>query len=378
MAKVILFQRYVPHYRAVFFDRLVRLSRHTWEIACGEHPGSGHSGLKGALQNLPIQPVKNHWLTKDIVFQSGRNLTARRADAIVFEMTWPMLSNPVLLWEARHRGIPAIGWGKGLPSTEKPRAAWRRGFEKWIVGQCSGVLCYGKISRDYFAELKVPEVRLFVAQNTIDTSAILSEAHTHDAAAASLRLSLGIPEGVPVAGYLGRLVADKQLGDILTAFEQVRRRGAPGVLVFAGPGPELSRLKAQASASTFGGDVRFCPDVPPGREHDYFRMFDLYLSFGSAGLGILEALAHGRAICCTPERRPETEMLVAGINAAMSKDFKVESFAGTLETCLRDADLRARLGVAGRATITDQNISLEAMVRVFDDAVDHGLAHRRS
>jgi glycosyltransferase involved in cell wall biosynthesis len=62
-----------------------------------------------------------------------------------------------------------------------------------------------------------------IPSNGVDPARFLERARTREQAAA-MRAELGIPPGAPVAGFVGRLVADKGIGDLLVAMDSAWRQ----------------------------------------------------------------------------------------------------------------------------------------------------------
>lgn len=112
--------------------------------------------------------------------------------------------------------------------------------------------------------------------------------------AQSLRKELGIPEGAPVIGHVGRFETVKNHAFLLEAFAAFQHQSPDARLVLVGDGPTREATAAKAGELGIGDRTHF-----PGTTNDvaaYMRMFDLFVlpSF-SEGLGIVvvEAQAAG-------------------------------------------------------------------------------------
>ena len=110
--------------------------------------------------------------------------------------------------------------------------------------------------------------------------------------AASVRAALGIPPGVPMVGFIGRLAAEKQVDMLLHAWPRVARASG-AVLVIVGNGPQRARLATLAA----GQQVIMLPhEADRDRVADLLAALDLYVSpapFETFGLAVCEALASG-------------------------------------------------------------------------------------
>jgi glycosyltransferase involved in cell wall biosynthesis len=220
--------------------------------------------------------------------------------------------------------------------------------------------------------LGIPEDRLFIAQNTIDTVRIGHEVPR------SLEQKQGLLERLPtgsrfVFGYLGSLVPRKSVERIVSAFNRVRGQGYDAVLVIAGGGPSEESVRKAAVTSAFTKDIFLVGRVPIGEEGGYFQLFDAFLSFSQGGLGILEAMANGRAVLSTPERFPETELLVNDDTGLISTDLTVEAFAARMVNAIERREDLAAIGARAQSRVLAE-ATLENMVIAIDQAVRAAVA----
>src|SRR5207247_311700 len=117
------------------------------------------------------------------------------------------------------------------------------------------------ISAEYFIRYGYPIDRIFVAQNSVDVTAIVRRIPKGRNDSIQTRARLGLDERI-VVGYLGRLVEQKRVDRIIDAFALARDAGVDAELVIAGDGPELATLQKQANASTAAGAIHFAGRVP--------------------------------------------------------------------------------------------------------------------
>lgn len=374
--RVALVQRYIPHYRLPLFQKLSSESRYRWSFFCDSHPGGDFSGLAVAdPELLDVRRIRNHMLGGPFIYQSGINVNRPEFDALMVDLGWTIASNPVILARARARGLPTIGWSKGVAQDgERQKSRCRLAVERWLTFRCDTIVAYGQTSRDYFIRLGFPPERVFVAQNTVDTARIARERDAALAQCAELRDALSLPNR-PIVGFLGKIAPAKQVNRIVAAYELARRAGMDALLVVAGKGPGRSALEAQIAASPFRTDIYYVPEVPVGAEAGYFQLFDLYLSFSQGGLGILEAMAHGRAVLSTPERFPETELLEDGSTGFISADLTIESFAQRMRAAIASTGQRTLLGSAAEQRVLAE-ATQERMVERIDSAVECAFQNR--
>ncbi|MCA9239962.1 MAG: glycosyltransferase family 4 protein, partial [Planctomycetales bacterium] len=287
---------------------------------------------------------------------------------------WTLLSNPINLSSSRGRRLATIGWFKGMPSGGSTKVSkLMDSVKRWLAFRCDALIAYGRLSKDYFTALGFPEERIFVAQNTVDTIRIAADRDNAKRRSDELRRELRLPDK-PVVGFLGQIADFKKPLQIVEAFEQARGAGMDAALLIAGKGPGREALETKISDSPHSQDIFYVPEVPAGAEGGYFQLFDLYATFAAGGLGILEAMAHGRAVLSTPERYPETELLEDEVTALLSNDFSVESFARRMRAAIESRPHREAIGREAERVVLAK-ASQEGMVQSIDAAVDCAKRH---
>ena len=163
------------------------------------------------------------------------------------------------------------------------------------------------------------------------------------AAAAETRRRLGLPEG-PLAVYVGRLAAEKEVDLLLTAWREVERRtGARLVLV--GDGPARRRLHRSAGSER----LYWLPfEQDRDRLADLLAAVDLAVapcSIETFGLSALEALASGTPLL-SADRGGVAETVTRSGAGALFPSGDAGALADQAERLFR-GDLAA-LGAAGR------------------------------
>jgi len=375
-ARVALVQRVVPHYNLIFYQKLLASSRHDWEFVYGNHAGRGESGLAtNAEAILPTRTIRNVEIGKAL-WQAGvtRWVRERRYEAVVFELGWQIVSNSVVVSVAHQVGAVAIPWTKGISESGRPRPAWRRRIERAFIRNCDALLAYGHVSADYFVRYGYPRERIFVAQNTVDVREIARRIPAAQAGAATLRKRLDL-QGRLVFGYLGRLVSQKRVDWIIDAFVDARTTGLDAVLIIAGDGPNRGALESRANTSRCAEAIFFCGRVPESQVDAYFEIFDIFISAYSAGLAILEAMAHAKVVVTTPENRPETEMVRDGITGFVTVDYSVAALADGLRRAAVSVHSGQPVGQRAQETVLS-NATMENMVDAFDRAISFALEAR--
>lgn len=178
----------------------------------------------------------------------------------------------------------------------------------------------------------------------------------------------GLPEALRQLDAGGPLVVavsrhdPRKGGDVLLeALALLAARGTPFRACLVGAGPLLESHRALARRLSFDGRVSL-----PGYVEDAFDVLsraDVFVlaskSEQSGSLALLEALQAGRA-CVASACDGIPEDVTDGRDALLVPPGDVRALADALERLLGDADLRARLGRAARATF-EARFSAEAL-----------------
>lgn len=204
-----------------------------------------------------------------------RILSRRPADIVLAHGGWAALvvafsvptPTAARVWQ-RILGLPLEGWGP------LRRRAWRT-----IAQRFDGVVALT-------AELE-SEVRqlgydgpVWVIPNARDPARFA--AIDRDAASATLRLQIGIGPDVPLLGFVGHLVEQKQPELTVDVLAEVRRQGQPAHLVVAGDGPLRQAMERRIA----GHGVAEAVTMLGHRD-------DPELIFGGADLALITSRAEG-------------------------------------------------------------------------------------
>ena len=254
----------------------------------------------------------------------------------------------------------------------RPRGRVGAALYRWLTRRhaYTPLVHSNAVRDDLVAACRIPAQSVAVIPLGIDTSRYLKATTPR----AEWRHRHGIPDGAPVAAYVARLVSVKNLPLFIDVARSVLALLPAAYFLVGGDGPMRDALQAMIDGYGVGSHVRllgFQEDLP-----DVYHAADVFLStsnYEGFGLAIVEAMAAGLPVVATrvggvedPIQEEQTGRLCPpGDRAALA--------ASTLEL-LRDAELRHRLGDAGRARAT-RMFDVKAMVKQFEDlyvAAAHG------
>lgn len=372
MEKVLLVQRYLPHFRLPLFRHLGRNTIFNWSFVAAAHPGAETTGLPADPSNLPIQFVSEYQLGK-FYYLLGTPflLITKPPDVLILPVGWTNISNLPMLIFAQIMNIPVIGWGKGIPENRR-RRPWFYRVYIWLVTQLfDRMIVYGETSAQYFVNLGIARSRLYVAPNTVDVQHSEDELDDSQRRAKRIRRRLGYTDR-PVVGYFGRVDSHKSPDVILNGFIQMRDSGTDAYLIVAGEGDLLPELRAMAEGSDYASAIHFPGRIPLGQEGRWFKTFDLFVSGKNAGLAVREAMSYSVPVLVPPESRPELEGVANGHTGFVLPDYTPSSLSRTLGKLLPRTEHLKKVGRAGRDWVLN-NATLNHMTKAFERAVSDAL-----
>lgn len=173
-----------------------------------------------------------------------------------------------------------------------------------------------------------------------------------------LRRLTGVPEGDRIVLYVGRLIREKGVVDLVRAFASLPT-GSDAHLVVVGEGPEAPRIRTAARALGVAGRVHVLPgqsyaDIPAVfRGADVVAIPSLSTPYWEEQFGFVlaEAMACARPLVTT---RSGSIPDVVGDGARLVDDYDVTALGRALADLLDDPAAAAALGAAGRARVEER------------------------
>jgi glycosyltransferase involved in cell wall biosynthesis len=262
---------------------------------------------------------------------------------------------------ARMAGVPVVvNTVHGFYFHEHMPRLWREFYitMERIAARCSDlVLSQSREDLDTAIRLGIcPRERIQLLGNGIDIQRF-DRNRVDPATLAHLRSTLGLPSGVPVIGFVGRLVVEKGILELARAVQQVQSRFGPVTLLIVGgvdreKAGALNHEDIQAAAGTatciFAGVRQDMPDMYALM--DVFALPSYREGFPRAPM---EASAMG-APCVVTNVRGCREAVEHERNGLIVPLRDVDALAEALIRLLRDHDRRRAMGDAGRRMAREQ------------------------
>jgi sugar transferase (PEP-CTERM/EpsH1 system associated) len=247
-------------------------------------------------------------------------------------------------------------------------AAARRRYaaERWLSRVTTHVVAVSRHVEDILVQdVGIPRKRVRMIYNGVDTLRFAPDAVARDRVRAAFRLR---PEDVLI-GIVARLEKVKNHALLLRAFAPLRQEfDSAARLAIVGDGTERSTLERFAQEHGVSGGVDFLGerhDVP-----DLLRAFDIFvLTSVSEGMSVtlLEAMSCGLPVVATAVGG-NLEIVADTVTGFLVGDGDVEALSRRLRLLVREPEVRARLGTAGRSRVLelfDQRGMLSDYMRLY-------------
>jgi glycosyltransferase involved in cell wall biosynthesis len=162
-----------------------------------------------------------------------------------------------------------------------------------------------------------------------------------------LRTAWGATDDAPVAIHVGRMAPEKNLGLVVSAFEQMQRRNPHARMVWVGDGPLLAKMQRRYPHHVFAGP-RHGPDLAA-----HFASADVFLfpsmteTYGNV---VPEAMASGLAVVAY-DYAAAIMHIEHKKNGLLAPYGDTESFLRRVSGLADDPQQIRRLGAAARASV---------------------------
>ena len=240
----------------------------------------------------------------------------------------------------------------------------QRHIESTVAREADHVFTLTEPMREELIARGVEPSRITLLPNSVDASRF--HARLPDA---ELAEKLGIPQGVPVIGYIGTFVGYEGLEDLASACVQLHRRGVDFRLLIVGNenasgqerGPITEEILRIAREGGIASKVIMPGRVPHDEVEAYYSLLDVCpfprkpwpVCEMVSPMKPLEALAMKKAVVVSSVRAL-TEMIQHDLTGVVFEKGNVASLAAAIEDLLVNPEKRTRLGEAGRDWVVNE------------------------
>ena len=287
----------------------------------------------------------------------GRALS--RADpACVVSWEFGPATVHALAWTRRRR-LPLVIFSELTPWSDAGLSRVQRLTHRALAPRAAGFVVASSQGAERLRRLGVAPGAFEVALQSADVAAI----------EAGARAAGRPPAGAPVRILaVGRLVPDKNLGELIAAFADAGFAEGEAELELRGTGPLEADLRERAAR--LGVPARFPGAVAPaelGAVYASAHALALVSTYEPFGVTLREAAAAGLPLLASRRAGASGDIAVEGENALLVDPGDRAQIATALRRLVREPDLRDRLAAGSRAVTERQ--PLEADAEAWERAV---------
>ena len=356
---VALVSNYIPPYRVPLYRLLAE--RYGVEVFCFGGEGSYVAGHHRKLAEQVAQaPFPAHILRR----QRDAARLARAHDAVAAMVTG-RVALPAAWAGARRAHRPFVLWASMWRHPRTPAHALSFPVMQRIYRTSDAILTYGEHVSRYVAKHRGSDRNVFVAPQAVEAELFGRPVGEDERAA--WRAAAGIAPGAPLVLYVGRLVREKGVETLLSAWEDTYRDGE--ALCLAGEGPLRGRGTAPHVTHTGHVERDTLPVAYAAADVVVVPSLDTPAFLEPWGLVCNEAMHQGRPVIASAAvgaaagglvRHDETGLVVAPGDARALGD--------AIRSLLDDPERRARLGAGAREAVA--GFSPEAAAAAFGRALE--------
>ncbi len=257
------------------------------------------------------------------------------------------------LWSARKRK-PFVFWSESHDrGVNQPM--WRRMLRRALVNpllrRASAHIAVGGYAGERIVRSGAEAQSVFKILNSPDVDEWLRQTDYHAGRRDEIRMRLGLSSG-PVALFVGRMVPEKGVEELIEAFSIVKKKvvGKDLQLVLVGEGPMYEVVRKKYSTSVLK-DVYFAGFCAPEELYPYYATADLFVlpsRYEPFGAVVHEAAASGLPLIVSDCCGAAAELVDSGSNGRIFKAGDVKELTETLMDMCEKRDEWPEMGALSR------------------------------
>lgn len=300
MKKIIVVLPTLPNYRKEFFNLLsARLAGKGMELEIfygstkkRDIKGIDRKGFKASFFDTTEYSIKGFTLT----FLKGlkQRIVASNPDGVIVLFNPANVSLVNVLLYCLRKGIPYAVWSCGWirPDINGLLSKIRERFLDYFERRACAHIAYHSARKRVLEGKGIPANSVFVAQNTIDTEAIMNSYNLVEVNKSRFNGELKIL-------YVGGLIKGKCLEEAMSVVDDLISDNHQISFTIVGGGGIIENLKSYRDSLKSKNSIRLVGPKYGDELKPYFLESDVFLLPGSGGLAINEAMSYGLPIIST-------------------------------------------------------------------------------
>lgn len=258
-----------------------------------------------------------------------------------------------------------ILWCEGNRYEERINYPLTWAYKAWFVRNCIGYIVPGKASFEYLLSLGAAAEKIWIAPNAVDNDYFSQACDKYREAKDAFKKTKGYPEKIVL--YVGRLVDQKGILDLLMAFQIISAWQSNLGLVLIGNGDGQARYrdfcKTNNMRNIFFEGFAYQEELPA-----YYAIADVFVLPSRSepwGLVLNEAMACKLPVICSNVTGAAEDLIINGENGYIYEKGNIEELVECIKKVLNSD--RETMGMKSYAII--QNFSPRRCAAGFLEAI---------
>lgn len=262
------------------------------------------------------------------------------APSIIITSGYYNLSSLLAVLYAKYFRRRIILWCEGNKYEERINYPLAEAYKGWFVRNCSEYIVPGKASFEYLLSLGAAVEKIWIAPNAVDNDYFSQACDQHREAKDAFKKAKGYPEKIIL--YVGRLIDQKGILDLLRAFQIISAPQPNLGLVFIGNGDGEARYRDFCKTNNMGNiffeGFAYQEELPA-----YYAIADVFVLPSHSepwGLVLNEAMACKLPVICSNVTGAAKDLIINGENGYIYEKGNVRELSEAIKKVL-DSDTKS-------------------------------------
>lgn len=279
-----------------------------------------------------------------------KKLFQHRPGIVIHEFSAGIISIPLLLAFCKITGTKLIFWGHMYNRQNGffPQKSLSDKYRLWLWRRADSLITYSQSDKEILISNKIPEEKIFIAFNTVNTDVFLELRNKlEEAGRTRIKNELNFKHEFNLT-FIGRLYKEKKPELLLDLLAGLKQRGLPSVAIhYIGDGEMLPILREKSIQLGVEKDVFFHGAVyDEMKTGEMLFCSDLMIMPGCVGLSVNHAFCFNcpvvtfKEINLDPAHGPEIEYIIDGKTGFLINDHSTETLVEVVADYLNSTELR--------------------------------------
>jgi len=323
MAKVLIIQRAIPHYRVSFFKELyARLNNTGIELSViystGPKEGDPFHTNSSHPWGKRVKCFSLHRGARRITLQLINPLKLDKFDMIIIEQANEHFLNPIIFFLRFIYRYKVAFWGHGKNRQCDSRHSISEALKRYMLNWSDWWFAYTPETTRYLIDRGVPESRITTVNNSTDTASFYAELiRVNELVIAKKKIELDIKSN-NIGLFCGSMYAKRGLDFLIAAADEIREKVSDFHLILIGAGSAENLIEEAAHTRDW---LHYLGPAYGAEKAVIFSMSKMLLMPGVLGLIVIDSLVSGVPIITvrSDQHGPEIDYLEDGVNGFITE-----------------------------------------------------------